>query len=513
MTALGSIIGAGMFLGAGLTLRAAGPSVLLAYALLGILMYFNLSFLAELSLLDPEEGSFQSYAGKAFGTGTGFVIGWLYWISGILTMSSEVTAAAIFSGRWFPSVPQWMFVIGFALALTALNLIDARGFGKAESALSIVKVIALIGFIILGIVLVFTSWLQPPAGWHNLSSAPFFPRGTAGFAGSLLLVFYAYSGTSVVGLAINQSEKPAKTVPKVVLATSILVTLLYVGSLFLLLLVNPWSVYNASASPYVLSLQSSRIPFALDIMNFVILTAALSAMNASMFGVSRMLYALADKGEAPKYFFRLNRKKVPLRALLFSNAFLLGVGILSYFIPNQLYLLVTGASGLLSLVNVVTITFAHWKLYPRLAPQAKEEARVFHVVGYPVSNFLVGAIFIFIFLSAFALPDQRPSFILGAALIILMGVIYFAVRTKLGPETGRLSARTAEWNTRTKRQDLRTEERTQEHNQEQNPGLHPAATATQETLHTPAPDPRETLRSDPYPEKKLFGFRRRRNRA
>ncbi|KLU61413.1 GABA permease [Peptococcaceae bacterium CEB3] len=496
MTALGSIIGAGMFLGAGLTLQAAGPSVLLAYALLGILMYFNLSFLAELSLLDPEEGSFQSYAGKAFGTGTGFVIGWLYWISGILTMSSEVTAAAIFSGRWFPAVPQWMFVIGFALALTVLNLIGAKGFGQAESALSIVKVIALLGFIILGVVLVFTPWLQPPTGWHNLTSAPFFPRGTTGFLGSLLLVFYAYSGTSVVGLAINQSKKPQKTVPNVVLATSILVTLLYVGSLFLLLLVHPWSVYNASASPYVLSLQSSRIPFALDIMNFVILTAALSAMNASMFGVSRMLHALADKGQAPKYFFRLNRKNVPLRALLFSNAFLLGVGILSYLIPNQLYLLVTGASGLLSLVNVVTIALAHWKLYPRLASRAKEEAHVFHVTGYPVTNALVGAIFILIFLSAFALPDQRPSFILGAALIILMGIVYFAVRTKLVPQAGRPSAGTAERNTETNRQNLRTEEG----NQERNPGLHPVATATQETLQQGL-------------EKKPFWFRRRKNRV
>lgn len=363
MMALGSIIGAGMFLGSGLTLQATGPSVLFAYILLGILMYFNLSFLAELSLFDPEKGSFQSYAAKAFGSGVGFVIGWLYWISGILVMSSEVTAAAIFFSIWLPTIPQWLFVLGLAGALTALNLLDARGFGKVESGLSIIKVIALIGFILLAASIAFTPWFGQAAGLRHLTSAPLFPHSWGGFAGSLLLVFYAYSGTSVVGLAIDQSKNPQKTVPKVVLATSILVIGLYVLSIFLILLLNPWSIYNASISPFISALASYHLSFVLNIMNFVILTAALSAMNASMFGVSRMLYALAEKGEAPRFFTHINRKNVPIKALLFSNAFLLLIAILSYFIPNQLYLLVTGASGLLSLVNIFTITLSHWKLH------------------------------------------------------------------------------------------------------------------------------------------------------
>ncbi len=363
MMALGSIIGAGMFLGSGLTLQATGPSVLFAYILLGILMYFNLSFLAELSLFDPEKGSFQSYAAKAFGSGVGFVIGWLYWISGILVMSSEVTAAAIFFSIWLPTIPQWLFVLGLAGALTALNLLDARGFGKVESGLSIIKVIALIGFILLAASIAFTPWFGQAAGLRHLTSAPLFPHSWGGLAGSLLLVFYAYSGTSVVGLAIDQSKNPQKTVPKVVLATSILVIGLYVLSIFLILLLNPWSIYNASISPFISALASYHLSFVLNIMNFVILTAALSAMNASMFGVSRMLYALAEKGEAPSFFNHINRKNVPIKALLFSNAFLLLIAILSYFIPNQLYLLVTGASGLLSLVNIFTITLSHWKLH------------------------------------------------------------------------------------------------------------------------------------------------------
>lgn len=223
MLALGSIIGAGMFLGSGLTIHTTGPSVVLAYAIIGVMMYFNLSFLAELSLLDPEKGSFQTYASKAFGPGVGFVIGWLYWISGILVMSSEVTAAAIFSQNWLPGLPQWIFVIFFSAVLTAINLADARGFGKLESILAIIKVLAFFGFIIVGAILVFTSWLSPAEGWKNFTQPSFFPHGLAGFAGSLLLVFYAYSGTSVVGLAINESSDPMRTVPKVVLATSGLV--------------------------------------------------------------------------------------------------------------------------------------------------------------------------------------------------------------------------------------------------------------------------------------------------
>lgn len=425
MLALGSIIGAGMFLGSGLTISAAGPSVLIAYAIFGILMYFNLSFLAELSLLDPEKGSFQSYAAKAFGEGAGFVVGWLYWISGVLVMASEVTAASIFTTAWFPGIPQWIFVLAFTLALSVVNLFDARGFGKLESALATVKVIALIGFILTTLILVFTSWLSPAIGWQNLRHTALFPTGLSGFAGSLLFVFFAYSGTSVVGLAINESDNPNRTVPQVVMATSGLVTVLYVISIALLFFLQPWTAYNASASPFVTALAANRIFAAQNIMNFVILTAALSAMNASMYGVSRMLYALSDQGDAPCYFLQRNTNNVPARAVLFSNSFLVGVAIVSFFIPNKLYLLVTGASGLLSLVNVLTITLAHRKLKPELTPKA--EGHVFHAFGYPVSNIVIALIFGGIFISAFYIPDQRPSFIIGLGLMILVSLVYYII--------------------------------------------------------------------------------------
>ena len=214
MLALGSIMGAGMFLGAGLTIQLAGPSIIIAYAIMGILMYFNLSFLAELSLLDPEKGSFQAYTAKAFGQGAGFVIGWLYWISGILVMSSEATAAAIFSTVWFPGFPIWAFMLIYSVILTAVNLTDPRSFGKLESGLAIIKVIALAGFIFLALALVFMPRFGAAPGWRNLTTTPFFAHGLSGFAGSLLLVFYAYSGTSVVGLAISESNNPNALYPR-----------------------------------------------------------------------------------------------------------------------------------------------------------------------------------------------------------------------------------------------------------------------------------------------------------
>ncbi|MDQ7092248.1 amino acid permease [Desulfosporosinus sp. PR] len=429
MLALGSIIGAGMFLGSGSTIKSTGPSVIAAYVLLGLLMYFNLSFLAELSLLDPEQGSFQTYAGKAFGSGAGFVIGWLYWVSGILVMSSEVTAAAIFSSVWFPGIPLWLFVLVYSLALTLINLIDARGFGKVESLLAIIKVIALLGFILLSLVLIFTPWLGHPFGWKNLADTSFLPGGLSGFAGSLLLVFYAYSGTSVVGLAIADSENPERTVPKVVIATVGLTTILYVISIVCLLLLQPWSAYNVSASPYVTSLLAYKIGFAQHIMNFVILTAALSAMSASMYGTSRMLTALSRQGEAPRFFSVSNSKGVPFRALLFTNVFLLGIAFLSYLIPNRIYLLVTGASGLLSLINVLTISLSHWRLRPALM---KNNPRFrSRVPWYPVSNMIVAVFFAGIFIFALAIPDQRPSFILGLGLILLTAAAYLVLHKKL----------------------------------------------------------------------------------
>ena len=429
MLALGSIIGAGMFLGSGLTIKATGPSVIVAYIILGILMYFNLSFLAELSLLDPEKGSFQTYASKAFGSGTGFVIGWLYWVSGMLVMSSEVTAAAIFSLIWFPGIPLWTFVLIYSVTLTLINLADPRGFGKVESLLAVFKVIALTGFILLSVVLIFTPWLGQAPGWRNLTNTSFLSGGLSGFAGSLLLVFYAYSGTSVVGLAIAESENPEHTVPKVVIATAGLTTILYVISIVCLLLLQPWSTYNASSSPYVTSLLAYKMLFVQHIMNFVILTAALSAMSASMYGTSRMLNALSQQGEAPKFFSGLSRKGVPLRALLFTNTFLFVIALLSYLIPNQIYLLVTGASGLLSLVNVLTISLSHWRLRPVFMKNNPDY--VSHVPWYPVSNIIVAIFSAGIFAFALAIPDQRPSFILGLGLILLTTAVYFVLRRKL----------------------------------------------------------------------------------
>jgi Gamma-aminobutyrate permease and related permeases len=429
MLALGSIIGAGMFLGVGLTIQLAGPSIIIAYAIMGILMYFNLSFLAELSLLDPEKGSFQTYATKAFGPGAGFVIGWLYWISGILVMSSEATAAGIFSSVWFPGIPLWAFMLIYSVVLTVVNLTDPRGFGKLESGLAIVKVLALAGFILLSIALVFTPLFGTAPGWRNLTNTPFFAHGLSGFAGSLLLVFYAFSGTSVVGLAITESANPEKAVPKVVLATSGLVTSFYVVSVLFLLLLHPWTFYNASTSPYVSSLLAYRISAVQTLMNFVILTATLSAMSASMYGTSRMLNALAQQGEAPRFFCQVNRSGVPRRALLFTNAFLIGIAFLSYIIPNKLYLLVTGASGLLSLVNVLTISLAHWRLRPKLIVNHPNHTS--HVPGYPASNLLVVLFFAGVFFSAFAIPDQRASFILGLSLMIITAGIYFVLHHAL----------------------------------------------------------------------------------
>jgi len=429
MLALGSIIGAGMFLGVGLTIQLAGPSIIIAYAIMGIVMYFNLSFLAELSLLDPEKGSFQTYAAKAFGPGAGFVIGWLYWISGILVMSSEATAAGIFSAVWFPGIPLWAFMLIYSVVLTVVNLSDPRGFGKLESGLAIVKVIALVGFILLAIVLVFLPLFGTAPGWRNITNTPFFPHGLSGFAGSLLLVFYAYSGASVVGLAITESDNPERTVPKVVLATSGLVTSFYVISVLFLLLLHPWTTYNASTSPYVSSLLPYRISAVQTLMNFVILTATLSAMSASMFGTSRMLNALAQQDEAPRFFRQVSQKAVPRRALLFTNAFLVGIAFLSYIIPNRIYLLVTGASGLLSLVNVLTISLAHWRLRPKLI--VNHPNRRSHVPWYPVSNFFVALFFAGVFVSAFAISDQRASFILGLSLMVITSGVYFIVRRTL----------------------------------------------------------------------------------
>lgn len=287
--ALGNIIGSGIFLASGIVISLAGPAVILAYAAGGLVMLLEVMFIAEMSIVNPAPGSFKVHASEVFGPGIGFINGWMFWCSGVLGMASEVTAAAVFSSLWLPGVPLWVFCLLYSAIMTLINFKDARGLSRIEMWLASVKVITLAAFIIIGFLFVLRiipSGLQVQAGsFGSLSS--FLPNGIRGVLASMLIVLFSYTGTGIIGLAIAETNQPERNVPPAIYRITLSVTALYVLSVLFIVLFLPWKNFSPSQSPFVVILQNMGIPFGAGLLNFIVLTAALSGLNSSFSGLRK----------------------------------------------------------------------------------------------------------------------------------------------------------------------------------------------------------------------------------
>ena len=326
MMALGSVIGGSFFLGSSVAIQAAGPSILLSYILGGALVYFILFALSEMTVANPTTGSFSTFAAQELGIGAGFVVGWLYWTGMVLSMSSEATAISILVREWFPNVSIAWLGSAIIIGVTLLNLLGADKLGKLESALSGVKIFAIIFFILTAIVLIFgvipgTS----PIGTGEVANEPLMPGGIKGIAGSMLLIIFAYAGFEIIGLAASEAENPRETVPKAIRYTVFSLVGLYIIYATALLPLIPTASLNENISPMVASLDRWGIGWAGTAINLVLISAILSTMLAAIFGLGRMIRSLTDEGHAPKWL--KDKRDVPYRGILFSGlAMLLGLG-------------------------------------------------------------------------------------------------------------------------------------------------------------------------------------------
>ncbi|MCL4424810.1 MAG: amino acid permease [Firmicutes bacterium] len=425
LLSLGGIIGAGIFLATSLTIPAAGPGVIISYLIGGVIMACVVSFLAEMTTAQPVAGGFSHFAGETLGPYAGFITGWMYWTAGVLTMSSEATAAGIFARWWWPHFPLWGFTLISSLLLTGANLMDVKGFGRVESSLAVIKVAALIFFIVAGSVF----WLgflpgHPSPGLANfLGHGGFLPKGWTGVGSALLLVMFAYAGTSVIGLAAAETKDPAQTMPGAIRAITLAVTVLYIGTVTVLVGILPWWELTPGISPMVRAFGLIGLPRSSDLMNLVVLTAVLSSLNAAMYGVSRMLYALAGQGEAPGLFARLNRHGVPQYSVLLSSLFLLLASLLAYVLPHQVFLYLTSSSGFVSMFNWIVISLTHY--YFRGMMKKKNPAALRYLAwGHPYTSLLTTALILGVLASAYLVPGQRVGFAGGLALWGLYSLVF-----------------------------------------------------------------------------------------
>ncbi|MER7521004.1 amino acid permease [Streptomyces sp. NPDC126499] len=339
MIAIGGAIGTGLFLGAGKAIAKAGPSLILAYAIAGLVIFFIMRALGELLMYRPVSGSFSEYAREFIGPFAGFVTGWTYWLFWVVTGITEVTAAATYMTYWW-NIPQWISALVFTVILYGANLISVKLFGELEFWFSMVKVTAIIGMILIcaGILTVGFSDAAETASVANLwNDRGFFPNGIGNTLMTLQIVMFAFLAVELVGVTAGESKDPKTVLPKAINTVPWRIAVFYVGALIMILSVVPWSEFKPGVSPFVAAFEKMGLGVGAAIVNFVVLTAALSSCNSGMYSTGRMLRDLALNGQGPKVFTRLTKNGTPLLGLTFSAALML-VGVwINYVAPGKAF--------------------------------------------------------------------------------------------------------------------------------------------------------------------------------
>lgn len=398
MIAIGGAIGVGLFLNAGANIAKAGPSLILMYAVAGVIIFFIMRALGELLLYRPVSGSFAEYSREFLGPFFGYFTGWTYWLLWVVTGMAELTAAAIYIHYWFPDVPQWASALGFLVVLFVANLISVKLFGEIEFWFSMIKVTALIGMIVIGLgVLTFGfSAAGDTAAVSNLWAFDgFFPKGIGSSLMTLQGVMFAYLAVELVGVTAGESENPEKTLPKAINTLPWRIGLFYVGALTVILCVVKWTEFAPGVSPFVKAFAMIGIPAGAGIVNFVVLTAALSSCNSGMYSTGRMLRTLADSGEAPKAFNKLSATRTPALAITVSVLFM-GIGVvLNYIVPEKAFGYVVSVATAAGIWTWLMILVSHVR-YRRAVESGRLPASSFPAPGGSKGSYVAIVFLLFV---------------------------------------------------------------------------------------------------------------------
>lgn len=341
LMSLGCAIGVGLFLGSSSAIQMAGPGVVLAYAIGGFFMYFIMRALGEMAVHDPSAGSFSHYARNYLGPVAGFTVGWNYTFSTIVFCMSEITAVAIYMKFWFPDVPQWIWALATFVIMIGINLLNVKFFGEFEYWFSLIKVVAIAFMIISGLGLIIFGIGNGgiAIGFSNLwSHGGFLPNGISGVFLSLFLVMWSYGGMEMIAMTAAEIKNPEKTLKTAINNVFWRILIFYVGAMIVLLAVYPWSEIGSAGSPFVNMFTKMGIPAAAGIINFVVITAALSSFNSNTYGAVRILFNLANRGEAPAALGKATKNGVPRNAVLFFAAILFVSVIGNYVVPEKIFM-------------------------------------------------------------------------------------------------------------------------------------------------------------------------------
>ena len=451
MMAIGGAIGTGLFVSSGSTISTAGPGgALVAYILVGFMVYFVMNSLGELSAFLPVPGAFDIYASRYVDPALGFALGWNYWYTSAITVPADLVASTLIMEFWFPNSPPILWSALFLGLLLTLNVLSVKAFGESEYWFAGIKVISIIVFLIIGVAMIFGIMGGHAIGFSN------FTQGDAPFNGGLVSIFsvvliagFAFQGTEVIATAAGETDNPSKTVPKAIRTIFWRILIFYVLTIFVIGLIIPYSdpnllktgVQNVSISPFTLVLQRAGLAFAASVMNAVLLTSVLSAANSAMYASSRMLWALAKEGKAPRIFGRLNRNGVPMLALC-TTAFLgLASFLASLFGTGSVFIWLVNASALTGFIKWFGIAISHYRFRKAYVAQGRDLNELpFKAKWYPLGPVITLLFFVVFILGqnllsrhGFSWAEILATYI-GLPIFLLLWIGYKIIKkTKVVP--------------------------------------------------------------------------------
>jgi len=420
MIAIGGAIGTGLFLGSRFAIGFAGPSVIISYAIGGLITLMLMGCLAEMTVAHSTSGSFGAYAEHYISPLAGFLVRYAYWSCIVLAVGTEVTAVAQYMAFWFPNIAGWLWVVLFSGVLIFINAMSVKTFGTVEYWFSTIKICAIVAFIILGVAVV---WGNPDYGSHNYTAhGGFFPNGLSGMWIAVVISIFSYLSVEMIAVAAGEAEDPENAVKKAFRATIIRLVVFYLLTLSLVLAIVPWN-QPGEASPFVTVMETVNVPFAAGIMNFIVLIAALSAMNSQLYITTRMMFSLSCAGHAPKMFGQLSSRGTPLNALLLSTSGIAVATAFSIAFPEISFTLMMAISMFGALLTWMMIFVTHY-FFRRAWEHQNKPKLSFRMAGFPVFTLAgAGAMLAILITTAFT-EVFRMTLAFGIPFLLILTVWY-----------------------------------------------------------------------------------------
>lgn len=431
LIALGGAVGTGLFLGSAQTISMAGPSVILGYAIGGIIAFLIMRQLGEMITEEPVAGTFSHFSYKYWGPFAGFLSGWNYWMLFVLVSMAELTAVGIYVQYWWPEIPTWVSAAVFFVLINLINLTTVKVYGEMEFWFAIIKVAAIIGMILFGSYLLFSGLGGPEAGISNLWSLEggFMPFGTEGLIMATAIIMFSFGGLELIGITAAEADNPQKSIPKAINQVIYRILIFYIGSLVVLLSLYPWTKVVEGGSPFVMIFHDLNSNMVATALNVVVLTAALSVYNSCVYSNSRMLYGLALQKNAPKALAKTNSRGVPVNAILFSST-IAAIGILiNYMIPKEAISILMSLVVSSIVINWAMISLSHLKF--RAAKDREGVVPKFKSLFYPFSNYLCLLFLAGVLVIMYITPGIRISVLLIPVWLVILGIGYLITRNTI----------------------------------------------------------------------------------